>query len=109
MNVDMLQITETLKRIGFTESAVSDLAPKGAVGFRAYPNQFTVLHPEAEKKTISISFGEGNDKFSLHAAAVYRQMVDALRERFGAARIVGPNALDVEVRSNSALHPTGQI
>jgi len=112
INADMLKIAESLKRIGFTESPVSHLAPKGSVGFRAYANQFTVLHPEPEKNSISISFGEGSDKFSSRAAGVYREMVNALRAQFGSSRIVGPGILNVDSSPNHTLNtdrPTASL
>ncbi len=84
---DMAKVVSVLKGLGFTSAAVSQFAPKGARGFRAYPGQFTVVAAEADKRRVTISFSEGADKFSSRAKTTYADMVRSLRTQFGAARV----------------------
>lgn len=103
---DMAKISGILRSLGFVEAEVNRYAPPEAIGFRAYPGQFTVVAPERDKHRITVSFGEGSKSLSSRGKAAYNGMYSALQAEFGNSRIVGPKELSSEEGPNPAVQGT---
>lgn len=105
VKTDVEKAARVLRALGYLNAEVSDYAPKGSIGFRGYPGQFTVVTPDQEKHRVVVSFSEVASEFSLRAKTAYTAMLSALRIQFGHDRVGGPHDLSTTVGSNPALNP----
>jgi len=103
---DMAKIAGILRSLGFVEAEVSRYAPPEAIGFRAYPGQFTVIAPEKNKHRITVSFGEASKSLSSRGKATYAGLRGALQAEFSNSRVVGPKESSSEEGPNPAVQGT---
>ena len=101
---DTAKTVDLLRSLGFVDAEVSRYAPAGAVGFRAYRGQFTVVAPDPEKHRVTVSFSEGSKSFSVRAKTAYAAMLSALQAEFGIARVERPKELSFEGGANSSFN-----
>lgn len=103
VKIDVEKTASVLRALGYLNAEVSDYAPKGSIGFRGYPGQFTVVTPDQEKHRVVVSFSERASEFSPRAKTAYTAMLSALHIQFGHDRVVGPNELSATIGSNPAF------
>lgn len=103
VQADVTRTVGILRSLGFVEAAVSSSAPPGALGFRAYQGQFTVVAPDPEKHQVALSFSEIDNSFSPRAMVAYTGMLNGLRAQFGSARVEGPQELSTDKGPNPAM------
>lgn len=103
VKADVEQVAGVLRTLGYVNAEVSDYAPTGSLGFRAYPGQFTVVTPDQEKHRVVVSFSEVTSEFSPRAKTAYTAMLSALRIQFGSDRVVELNELSATSGPNPAF------
>lgn len=94
-----------LRDLGYLDAEVSDYAPKGSIGFRRYPGQFTIVTPDQEMHRVVVSFSEGKSEFSPRAKMAYAAMLSVLRVQFGKDRVGEVRELSATAESIPASNP----